>query len=132
MKQTKDPLASLFTDDANAINREQLARLVAPFILLTTTSKEFQFLPPFSKLKDNASKVEILLAAAKARSLFMKESDGLLPSEVIAMSIMAEGSAKSAIKNLSDSHKIKKDKEGRYVLPSYRIPELVDKFTNTK
>lgn len=133
MKDTaKDPLTQLLTDDASATDREQLAALVAPFIKLVKDSEDFEFLPAFSKL-DNASKVTLLLAASKARALLFNTSDGLTSSEIIATQVMAEGSAKSAIKALFDGHKIKKDKGGKkYILPSYRIPELVEKFTNTK
>jgi len=133
MENTKDPLASLFTDDAKATNREQLASLVVPFIKLVKDSKEFEFLPAFSKLKDNPSKIEILLAAVKARALFLNEPDGLAPSEIIATQILPEGSVKSAVKGLFDGHKIKKDKDGKkYILPPYRIPELTEKFINAK
>jgi hypothetical protein len=131
MNTTPDPLSSLLTDDA-ATDREQLAKLVSPFIKIVKDTKEFEFLPSFLKI-DNTSKVEILLAASKARALLFDETDGLTPSEVISTQIMTEGSTKSAIKSLFDNHKIKKNKEGKkYVLPPYRIPELVEKFTKAK
>lgn len=129
MKDKNDPLAVLFTDDAKAVDRQQLATVVAPFITLDKESKEFGFLPAFSGLESNALKIEVLLAAARARAMFLNEPDGLLPGEIIATGIMAVGSVKSTLKNLFDGHKIKKDKEGRYLLPPYRVPELVKKFT---
>lgn len=129
--EKNDPLESLFTSDAKAVDRKQLAELVAPYVSIGKDSKEFGFLPAFSQLGGNIPKVEILLAAAKARALYLNEPDGLLPGEIIAAGIMAVGSAKSSIKKLADSHKIKKDKEGRYFLPPYRIAELVKQFTNT-
>lgn len=125
-----DPLASLFTNDAKAVDRQQLAALVAPYISIDKESKEFGFLPAFSELAGNIPKVEILLAAAKARALYLNQPDGLSPGEIIASEIMAVGSAKSSIKKLADSHKIKKDKQGRYFLPPYRIQELVKQFIN--
>jgi hypothetical protein len=129
---TKDPLNQLLTDDGGATDREQLATLVTPFIRLVKDSEEFEFLPAFSKL-DNASKVTLLLAASKARALLFNLPEGLASSEIIATQVMAEGSSKSAIKALFDGHKIKKDKAGKkYILPSYRISELVEKFTKTK
>jgi DNA-binding transcriptional ArsR family regulator len=76
------------------------------------------------------AKIEILLAAAKARAIYLNEPDGLLPIEIIATGIMASGSVKSSLKKLFDAHKIKRDKEGRYFIPAYRIPELVKQFTN--
>ncbi|HEY4489554.1 MAG TPA: hypothetical protein VJA87_03710 [Candidatus Paceibacterota bacterium] len=127
MNTTPNPLDALLTDDA-ATNREQLAALVGPFVKIVKDSKEFEFLPAFSKL-DNSSKVEIMLAASKARALLFDETDGLAPSEIIATQVMTEGSTKSAIKSLFDGRKIKKNKEGKkYILPPYRIPELVEKF----
>lgn len=130
MNTTPNPLDSLLTNDA-ATNRGQLAALVGPFIKIVRVSKEFEFLPAFLKL-DNASKVEIMLAASKARALLFDEADGLAPSEVIATQVMTEGSTKSAIKSLFDGRKIKKDKEDKkYVLPPYRIAELVEKFIKT-
>lgn len=130
MIQEKDPLASLFTDDAKAVDRQQLASLVAPFLSIDKNSREFGILPAFTNLDGNAVRIEILLAAAKARSLYLNEPDGLLPLEIISMGILAEGSVKSSLKKLFDTHKIKKDKDGRYYLPTYRIPELVKQFTN--
>jgi hypothetical protein len=130
MNTILNPLDVLLTDDA-ATNREQLAVLVGPFVKIVKASKEFEFLPAFSKL-DNTSKVEIMLAASKARSLLFNEVDGLTPSEVIATQVMTEGSTKTAIKGLFDGRKIKKNKEGKkYILPPYRIPELVEKFIKT-
>jgi hypothetical protein len=72
----------------------------------------------------------MLLAAAKARALYLKKPDGLLPAQIIEMGVMAVGSVKSSLKKLADSHKLKKDKEGRYFLPSYRIAELIKQFTS--
>ncbi|MCR4314047.1 MAG: hypothetical protein NUV84_02255 [Candidatus Uhrbacteria bacterium] len=128
--EKNDPLASLFTNDAKAVDRKQLAELVAPYVSIDKDSKEFGFFPAFSALSGNILKIEILLAAAKARALYLNEPDGLLPGEMIATGIMAVGSAKSSIKKLADLHKIKKDKDGRYFLPSYRIVGLVKQITN--
>lgn len=127
---TNDPLASLFTSDAKATDRKQLAALVAPFLSIDQDSKEFTFLPAFSEIDGNITKIEILLAGAKARSLHLNEPDGLQPGDIIASGIMADGSVKSSLKKLFDSHKIKKDKEGRYFIPSYRISELMKRFSN--
>lgn len=129
--QKKDPLASLFTDDAKAVDRQQLATLVAPFVSIDKESREFGFFPAFSDLGGNIAKIEILLAAAKARALYLSEPDGLLPGEIIATGVMAVGSAKSSLKKLADSHRVKKDKQGRYFLPPYRIAELVKQFIST-
>ncbi len=128
--EKKDPLASLFTNDAKVVDRQQLATLVGHFFSFDQDSKEFNVLPTFSRIEGNMAKIEILLAAAKARSLFLNEPDGLLPSEIIAIEIMAEGSVKSSLKKLLDTHKIKKDKENRYLVPAYRISELVNQFTS--
>ena len=130
MPNPKDPLASLFTSDAKVINREQLTLLVSPFLSIDEELREFSFLPAFSEIKGNIAKIEILLAGAKARSLYLNEPDGLLPGDIILFDIMATGSVKSSLKKLYDSRKIKKDKQGRYFMPAYRIPELVKRFNN--
>jgi len=128
MKDKKDPLKSLFTSDTEATKRYQLASLVRSFLSIDQNSREFNFLPAFSEIDGNMAKIEILLAGAKARSLHFKEPDGLLPGDIIAIGVMAEGSVKSSLKKLFDNHKIKKDEEGRYFIPTYRIPELIKQF----
>ena len=130
MTTNKDPLASLFVDDAKAVDRQLLATLVAPYMSIDKSTGEFAFLPAFSEINGNTAKIEILLAGAKARSLYLNEPDGVTPNQIIATNIMATGSVKSSLKKLADTHKIKKDKEGRYTLPSYRISELVKQFSN--
>lgn len=126
----KDPLTFLFTNDAKAVDRQHLATLVAPFLSIDQNSREFGVLPKFLSINGNMSKVEILLAAAKARALYLNEPDGLFPIQIITTGIIAAGSVKSSIKKLAEAHKIKKDKEGRYFIPSYRIPKLVKQFNS--
>lgn len=128
MTNQNDPLASLFTTDAKAIDRQKLAELLNPFITIDESSKEFSFRDAFNALKSNTHKIEIVLCAAKAKSLFFNEADGLPPGDIIALSVMPEGSVKTSLKKLFDSRKIKKDREGRYFVPAYRIPELTKQF----
>lgn len=130
MTNQKDPLASLFTSDAKATDRKKLAELLEPFVIIDESSKEFSFRDVFNDLKSNTHKIEIVLCAVKARSLFFNEVDGLPPGDIIALSVMPEGSVKTSLKKLFDDRKIKKDKEGRYFVPAYRIPELVKQFNN--
>ena len=130
MNRPNDPLASLFTNDAKATDRQKLAELLRPFVVIDESSKEFSFHDKFNTLKKNPQKLEIVLATAKAKALFYNEPDGLTQKELVDLSVMAEGSIKSTLKRLYDSHKIKKDKDGRYFIPSYRIPELVKQFSN--
>jgi len=130
MTNQKDPLASLFTSDAKAIDRQKLAELLKPFVVIDESSKELSFHEAFNALKGNASKIEIILAATKARALFFNEVDGLPPGDIIALGVLAEGSVKTSLKKLFDNHKIKKDKDGRYFIPAYRIPELAKQFNN--
>jgi len=122
-----DPLAVLFSSDAKATDRKKLAELLEPYMLIDQDSKEFSFHPQFYDISSNDTKIEILLAGAKARSLYFKLTDGLLPGEVIAAGLMPVGSVKTSLKRLFDGHKIKKDKEGRYFLPPHRINELAKK-----
>lgn len=129
MIKKNDPLASLFTNDARATDRQKLVELLQPFVVIDESSKEFSFHEKFDALK-NSQKLEIILAAAKAKALFFNEYDGLIQKELLELSVMAEGSVKSTLKRLYDLHKIKKDKDGRYFIPSYRILELVKQFNN--
>ena len=120
----EDPLRALDSSDAAATNRKQLAELVAPYAVIDDKSKEFSFLPPFTAL-NNRSKIELVLAVAKARHLLFDVEDGLTPNDIIALSVMPEGSVKSGLRNLLSEHKIKKDKgTGHYYIPSYRIAEI--------
>jgi|HubBroStandDraft_5_1064220.scaffolds.fasta_scaffold85527_2 hypothetical protein len=125
-----DPLAALISEDVKATDRKQLADLLKPLIQIDASTKEFSFLPAFSRLKSNDDKLEIILAAVKARSLVFDFADGLLPKEVIDFQVMPVGSTKSAIKRLYDSHRIKRDKDGKYSLPNHRVSEIADRLSN--
>ena|SRR5713226_5303840 len=105
-----DPLAALISSDAKATDRKKLAELLAPYMVIDQDSKEFGFHPQFHDITGNDRKIEIVLAGAKARSLYFKLPDGLLPGEVIAAGLMPVGSVKTSLKRLFDNHKIKKDK----------------------
>jgi hypothetical protein len=122
-----DPLAVLVSSDAKATDRKKLAELLSPYLVIDQDSKEFSFHPQFDDIASNDEKIEILLAGAKARSLYFNLPDGLLPAQVIAAGLMPVGSVKTSLKRLFDSHKIKKDKDGRYFLPPHRINELAKK-----
>ena len=129
---TNDPLQTLVSDDARSIDRKKVADFLCLFVLIDSVSKQLSFLSDFEKIGLNADKIEIILLACKARSLIFTMSDGLTQGEIIALDTMPEGSAKSAIKRLFDSKKIKKDKEKRYFLPGHRVNKLVDKPNNKK
>ena len=127
MATQNDPLTSLFINDAKSVDREQLASLDKPFLSFDQETKEFIFLPAFREIKGNMEKIEILLTGAKARSLYLNELDGLEPGKIISFEIMPAGSCKSSLKKLYDDRKIKKQ-DNRYVIPAYRIPELLKQF----
>lgn len=130
MSTNSDPLQTLISDDARSIDRKKIADFLRPFILIDNISKQLSFQQSFNKVKSNPDKIEIILLACKARFLLFKIPDGLTQGDIVALDIMPEGSVKSSLKRLFDSKKIKKDKEGRYFLPGYRISELVDKHNN--
>lgn len=127
---TNDPLSALITEDVKAADRKKLAELLKPFIQIDGASQEFSFLPVFSRLESNEDKLEIVLAAAKARALLFNSVDGLLPKEAIDLGVMPPGSTKTAIKRLYDTHRIRKDKGGRYFLPNHRALEIAERFGN--
>lgn len=125
-----DPLSALVSNDAKSVDRQKLAELLAPYLVIDGITKEFGFTSEFDQLQGNESKVEVLLAGAKARAFLFDGSDGMLPKEIVATGIMAEGSVKSSLKGLFDGRKIKKDKDGRYSLPTHRISELSKRIIN--
>lgn len=127
----EDPLKILISNDALAINRKQVADFLHSYTSIDGISKQLIFLPNFMDLS-NINKIEIILLASKARALVFELADGMTPGEIIALDVMPVGSAKSSVKNLFDSKRIKKDKVGRYFLPGYRINELIAKFSNKK
>lgn len=132
MTKTDDPLASLISSDAKATDRKKLAELLGPYMAIDQDSREFSFHSALHDADGNDVKLELLLAGAKARALYFDMPDGLLPGEIIAAGLMPEGSVKSTLKKLYDGHKIKKDKEGRYFLPTHRIQEIVKKLNSPK
>jgi hypothetical protein len=132
MTKDNDPLASLISNDAQATDRKKLAELLVPYIVIDQDSKEFGFLQAFHDVVGNDTKIELLLAGAKARALYFNMEDGLLPGEIIAASLMPEGSAKTSVKKLFDKHQIKKNKEGRYFLPAHRVTDIIKKISIIK
>lgn len=122
-RDEKDPLSSLI-GSGKENERQRLAELLAPFVIIDEDSKEFYFKDAFTQIDNNALKIELLLAAAKARSLYFNEQDGLTAQDIIILSIMPEGSVKTTLRKLfSIEHKIKQ-KDKKYIMPSYRIEEI--------
>lgn len=123
-----DPLQALVSDDAKEVDRKKMADFLQHFVQIDVNSKEFRFLPDFDKL-GSSEKIEIILLACKARSLLFETPEGLTHGEIIALDTMPEGTAKPTIKKLFDSKKIKKNNEGHYFLPGYRVNELIGKYS---
>lgn len=126
-KNKNDPLSSLVVDDAAAFDRQKVADFLKPFIILDRGSKQISFLPAFEKIKTNPEKIEVILMASKVKFLVFNEPEGMIPSEIINLQIIPEGSVKTALKKLSDDKQIKKDDSGRYFIPNYKINELISK-----
>ena len=128
MAQPADPLASLLTSDAQTIDRKKLAELLKPYVVIDKESKEIVLTPEFHSIEGNDLRVEVLLAGAKARSLLFGEADGMLPAELIATGILAEGSTKSSLKRLFDNKKTRKDKNGRHYIPTHLLSALAKRL----
>lgn len=128
MTSHSDPLAALISNDAKATDRKILAELLGPFLVIDQDSKEFSFHSSFHEVSDNDTKIQLLLAGAKARALYFNLPDGLLPAEIMLLGLMPEGSVKTSLKRLFDNHKIKKNKEGRYFLPAHCVQGLTKKL----
>ncbi len=118
-----DPLNALISNDARATDRQKLADLLTPYVVIDQKSQEFGFKEAFEEL-DNDTKIEIFLASIKARALLFGVTDGSRPTELISLGIMPEGSVKTSLKRLFENRKIKKGNDGNYFLPAYRILEL--------
>ena len=128
-----DPLSKFTANDVKATDRQKLADFLTPFLeKIDPATGEVSFLSAFHELTSNGSKVQIVLVAAKARSLLSNVPDGMTPKELIALEVIPEGSVKTALKTLLASKQIKQDGEGRYYIPNYRISDLVSKLNKDK
>jgi len=124
-----NPLMKLVVSDSQEIDRQKLANLLAPYVFFDSASKEVKFKDAFFQLKTNADRLEIILLADKARALiFPDHNEGVTQTDVLNVQAMPEGSVKTTIKTLFDGRKILKNKEGKYYVPGYRLPELFSKY----
>jgi hypothetical protein len=129
MTEAPDPLQSLLAEDIKSLDRSRLAEFLQPYVQFDKNSGDVNFLPGFDSIVTNDSKMEVILSASKAKSLlFENEPDGLTPGNIISMEVMPAGSVKSSLKKLYDDRKIKKDINGRYVLPNYRISDVIERL----
>ena len=130
MEARTDPLGVLISSDAKAVDRKKLAELLAPFVAIDRETNEFAFTAGFEEVGGNDLKIELVLASAKARALLFDQPDGMSPSQIMDLGIMADGSVKTSLKRLFDGRKVRKDKEGRYVIPPHRITDLSKRLSN--
>jgi len=133
MDTQSDPLEKLFKDNSSiqAEEREKLAIMLEPYVVLGN-NKDFRsmnFKAPFLELA-NIGKLEIIFLAEKARALYLKdeESEGLGQGDLIALKAMPTGSVKSSLKKLFDDKRVVQTPKGKYIIPSYRLPELFTKY----
>ncbi|MFZ2886618.1 MAG: hypothetical protein WA021_02235 [Minisyncoccia bacterium] len=128
---TPDPLQSLFVSESQAIDRQQLATLLSPYLAINKETGAFDFSSQFRDLP-NAEMILLVLSAVKARSLVLKSMvDEISPSEIIKMEIMPLGSVKGTLKILLDARDIKST-NGKYSVPNYKIPQVVARFNQMK
>lgn len=121
-----DPLDLLITEDTKEIDRQQLADFLQPYVQLDKATKHIHTLPKFQRISPNDYKIEVILLASKARALVFGLPNGMLPNDIINLEVLPMGSVKSSLKRLYDSRKARKDKNGRYYLPGYRIHEILE------
>jgi hypothetical protein len=123
-----NPLMKLIVSDTHEIDQQKLADLLAPYAFIDADSKEVKFKDAFFRLKTNADRIEIIMLADKARALiFPDHKEGVTQTDVLSVQAMPEGSVKNTIKTLFDGRKIHKNKEGKYYIQGYRLPELFAK-----
>ncbi len=127
----QDPLQKLFVSETQAVDRQELADLLSPYISIHKENRSFDFSSKFRDLP-NAEKILIILSAVKARNLVSNEvADEISPSEIIKMDVMPAGSTKTTLKILLDAKDIKSS-GGKYSLPNYKIPQVVARFNQIK
>lgn len=126
MIDTNDPLNKLFVSESQAVDRQGLAELLAPFLSINKENQTFDFSGKFHSLS-NAEKILLVLAAVKVRNLVLGAEDKISPSEIIKMDIAPVGSIKGTLKVLVDSKDIKSE-DGKYSLPNYKLPQVMARF----
>lgn len=126
-----DPLATLLTDDMQAVNKELLASFLKPYINIDKSTHEIGFLPNFDKL-NNLQKIVVVLLSSKVKSLLFAGEEGLTQSDIIKFGIAPEGSVKSTLKRLFDNRGIKKNGKLRYFVPNYAVATLIDKWESKR
>lgn len=125
-----DPLQKLFVSESQAIDKQELADLLSPYVSINKETKSLDFSGKFRDLS-NPEKILIVLGAVKARSIVLGTEDGIIPSEIIRMDIAPVGSIKSSLKGLADSKDIKSN-NGKYSLPNYKLLQVVARFKKIK
>jgi len=126
MTNNQDPLEKLFVSETQAVNRQELTELLSPFLSINKETQSFDFSGKFRELS-NSEKILIVLAAIKAKSLYLGMEDKVSPSEIIKMDIAPAGSIKGTLKMLLDSKDIKSE-NGKYSLPNYKLSQVVARF----
>lgn len=124
------PISKLFVSGSQAFNEADLYSLLLPYLSIDKDSHEIIFTQQFQGL-NNTYKILIFLAAIKAKSLHLKTSDEVSPSDIIKTEIMPVGSVKATLKLLSDSKEIRSNK-GKYSLPNYKISQLSASLNHTQ
>lgn len=128
-----DPLEQLFVSESQAVDKQELAEMLLPYVSINKETKELDFSQSFRDNKGltNIDRILILLSALKAKSLLLKTDERISPLDIIKMEIMPEGSVKGTLKALLDSKEVKSE-DGKYYLPNYKIPQVVKRIKNIK
>lgn len=131
MNDQLDPLQTLISEDVKAADREQLAKLLTPYVSFEKKSSQMHLTASFLKLESNMDKLELLFLIEKARSLLFEsgEKEGLSQIDIIKLDIMPPGSVKSTLKRMFDVKKVRQNASEKYYLPNYRISELFEKYS---
>lgn len=128
---SSDPLQSLFVSETQAVNRQELADLLSPYLAINKDTGSLDFSSQFRELP-NIEKILIVLCAVKARSLVLSDvADEISPSEIIKMEIMPTGSVKGTLKTLLDAREVKAV-NGKYSLPNYKLSQVMARLNQYK
>lgn len=120
-KQSADALDDLFVNEEQRVSHELLRELLANFVQLTKEGK-IEFLPDFSKLK-NEQKMIVVLLAKKALNLKLGIEEAASPKEIQGITGLGVGTVNPTLTSLS-AKRLVSNANGEYKVPNYILTRL--------
>lgn len=127
---TEEPFKKIFTDQ-KAVNDEELAAILEPFVRINKKTLEIFFVDGGNKLTVS-QKITLFLLAKKVLKITGKiEKEETTPKEIFIATKIKKGSIDPNIKWLKGKGWIIRLGTG-YVIPEYQIPKLKKEFFRKK